>query len=127
MEHPHFIDHLVFRVLDLNKTRDFYNVVLGREPTGGEESLMYRVGDTRVFFTLCQDGTKAAFEKENVGLNHLAFGVRTLEELETIRKRLDEARLKHSGIKQDPYGLKDFIWLDDPDGMRIEFYCRPVA
>ena len=67
------------------------------------------------------------FEKENIELNHLAFGVRSLHEHQLIRKRLDDAHVSHSGIKKDQYGQKDFIWLDDPDGMRIEFYCRPSA
>jgi glyoxylase I family protein len=27
-------------------------------------------------------------------------------------------------IKIDHYGLTEFIWLDDPDGNRIEYYLR---
>jgi glyoxylase I family protein len=53
--------------------------------------------------------------------------VRTLEELKSIRGQLDSAGISHSGIKIDHYGRKEFIWLDDPDGMRIEFYLRPCT
>jgi len=56
----------------------------------------------------------------------LHFGVRTLEELQTIRMQLDDAGVRHSGININPYGEKKFIWLDDPDDMRIEFYLRPL-
>jgi len=35
---------------------------------------------------------------------------------------LTSNQIAHSGI--DRYGLKEFLWLDDPDGMRIEFYLR---
>ncbi len=85
---------------------------------------MYEAGDTLLFFTLSDRRQQVPFEKEKVGLNHIAFGVRTLEELQTIQAQLDHAGLSHSGITLDRYGLKEFIWLDDPDGMRIEFYLR---
>jgi glyoxylase I family protein len=55
----------------------------------------------------------------------LAFGERTTEELHTIQEQLSRNGIMHSGVKLDSYGLKEFIWLDDPDGMRIEFYLRP--
>lgn len=88
---------------------------------------MYLVGDTRLFFSRSEGhgDEKGKYEKEKIGLNHLAFGVRTLDELQMIEKQLDHARIPHSGIKIDRYGQKEFIWLDDPDGMRVEFYLRP--
>jgi catechol 2,3-dioxygenase-like lactoylglutathione lyase family enzyme len=75
-------------------------------------------------FTRCDKHQAGPYEKEKVGLNHLAFGARTLEELQAIRAQLDSLGVAHSGIKRDKYGQKEFIWLDDPDGMRIEFYRR---
>jgi glyoxylase I family protein len=123
---PKFVDHLVLRVAELDKTERFYTALLGQSPEQAEDSLMYRAGDTRLFFTLSNRSQQGTYEKERVGLNHLAFGVRTLEELKTIRAQLDSAGIAHSGIQIDHYGKKEFIWLDDPDGMRIEFYLRPV-
>jgi hypothetical protein len=43
-----------------------------------------------------------------------------------IEAQLGSAGISHSGIKIDHYGQKEFIWLDDPDGMRVEFYLRPA-
>jgi glyoxylase I family protein len=120
-----FLDHLVFRVAELDRTERFYTALLGQPPERAEDSLMYKAGDTRVLFTLSDRPQQGNYEKEKVGLNHMAFGVRTLEELKTIGAQLDAAGISHSGIKLDHYGRKDFIWLDDPDGMRIEFYLRP--
>ncbi len=37
---------------------------------------------------------------------------------------LTSNEIAHSEITIDRYGLKAFICLDDPDGMRIEFYLR---
>lgn len=86
---------------------------------------MYQVGATRLFFTCCDQPNPRAYEKEQVGLNHLAFGVPTFQKLRGIQTQLDRSKIPHSGIMKDQYGQKEFIWLDDPDGMRIEFYLRP--
>jgi glyoxylase I family protein len=122
---PKLVDHLVFRVAELDRTDRFYTALLGRAHERAEGSLMYKAGDTRLFFTLSDRPQQGTYQKEKVGLNHMAFGVRTLEELKTIGAQLDAAGISHRGIKLDHYGRKDFIWLDDPDGMRIEFYLRP--
>jgi glyoxylase I family protein len=126
MIHPRFVDHAVFRVADLSATERFYTILLGEPSHRTEDSVMYEVGPTLLFFSACDEPNPRAYEKEQVGLNHLALGVRTLEELQTIRRQLDDAGVRHSGINIDPYGEKEFIWLDDPDGMRIEFYLRPL-
>jgi len=122
---PKFVDHLVFRVLALDRTERFYNALLGQEPDRSENSLMYIVGDTRLFFTTVKDRRKSTYDKENIGLNHLAFGVRSLRELQEIQAQLDVFGISNSGVKLDHYGMKEFIWPDDPDGQRIEFHLRP--
>lgn len=128
MFNPHlinFIDHLVFRVSNLSKTESFYTVLLGQTPEYAEDSLSYVMGNTRLFFTPAAKRETELYDKENIGLNHIAFGVRTVPELQAIQKQLDTAGIVHSGIALDPYGLKEFLWLDDPDGLRVEFYLRP--
>ncbi|WP_158821824.1 VOC family protein [Granulicella sp. S156] len=122
---PRSIDHLVFRVSDLDRTEPFYTALLGQPSHRAEDSLMYSVGETRLFFTTSTEPRAGTYDKEKIGLNHIAFGVRSLTELEAIREQLDNAGISHSGIRLDHYGLKEFIWLDDPDGQRIEFYLRP--
>ncbi len=124
---PLSVDHLVYRVSALDQTDRFYTALLSQQPNRTEHSLMYLVGDTRLFFSRSAQPPAHAYDKEQIGLNHIAFGVSTLAELQTLEKQLDAANIAHSGIKIDSYGLKEFIWLDDPDGMRIEFYLRPQA
>ena len=120
---PQSIDHLVFRVSTLDRTERFYTAILGQSPERTEYSLMYKVGDTRLFFTTSTEAS--SYNKEMIGLNHIAFAIHTLTDLRALEQQLDAAEILHSGIKLDQYGLKEFIWLDDPDGMRIEFYLRP--
>jgi glyoxylase I family protein len=126
MTYPTFVDHLVLRVAELGRTEPFYTALLAQPPRRAEGSLMYQVGDTLLFLTLSNQPQQEPYEKEKVGLNHIAFGVRTLGELQTINARLRSVGIPNSGIKLDHYGKKEFIWLDDPDGMRIEFYLRPL-
>jgi len=123
MTYPQFVDHLVFLVSDVTATERFYSNLLGPPSHRTENSVMYTAGDTRLFFV--DTDNPGAYDKEKIGLNHLAFGVRSLDELHEIKLQLEEAGIANSGIKVDHYGLKEFIWLDDPDGMRIEFYLRP--
>ena len=125
MIYPELMDHLVFRVSELDRTELFYTVLLGQPLHKAEDSLMYKVGETRLFFTASTESQAGIYDKEKIGLNHIAFGVRSLTELEAIQAQLDNAGISHSGIKLDQYGLKEFIWLDDPDGLRLEFYLRP--
>ncbi len=124
MKLPAFVDHLVFRVSDLERTEQFYSALLDQPPDPAEDSRMFLVGDTRLFFTHAVEHPGLPYEKEKVGLNHIAFGTRTIEELRVIEARINRAGISHSGIQLDRYGRREFIWLDDPDGIRIEFYLR---
>jgi glyoxylase I family protein len=126
MARPTFVDHIVYRVADIPRTERFYTALLGEPADRAEDSITYAVGDTRLFFTPVLRDRPATYDKEDVGLNHLAFGVQTLAELQTIASQLDTSGISHSGIKIDRYGKKEYIWLDDPDSMRIEFYLRPA-
>ena len=124
MIYPNFVDHLVFRVAEMERTERFYSALLG-EPLKEEGYIMYMAGETRLFFTLSPEPSEGRYEKEKAGLNHMAFGVRTLEELQTIQGQLDRGGISHSGIKLWQDGVTEYIWLDDPDGMRVEFWLRP--
>jgi catechol-2,3-dioxygenase len=88
--------------------------------------VLYVVGDTLLFFTPLEKAEPRAYEKENIGLNHLAFGVRSVEELKEVAAQLNTAGIAHSGIQMCRFGEVEFIWLDDPDRIRVEFYRRPA-
>jgi len=122
MFRPNFVDHLVFRVSDMDRTTRFYSSLLG-EPYRVEGYVMYSAGDTLLFFTPSAENTEA-FDKEKVGLNHIALGVRSIDELRMVESQLNQAAIAHSGIKLWQDGLTSYIWLDDPDGIRVEYWLR---
>lgn len=121
---PLFIDHLTILIKDVERTASFYSKFLGDPIQKDQEVVAWKIWDTKVFFGLPYNEKSPVFDKENIGLNHLAFGVRTLEELKQWEEVLNKENIKHSGIKICPYSKKEFIWLDDPDGIRLEFYLR---
>jgi len=121
---PSFIDHIVIGVQEIDRTTRFYEVFLGKPVHRDNESVAFQVGKTRVFFGL-PSGEFIKTDKDRGGLNHLAFGVRTAAELRALEETLNNADIKNSGVRIDPYGNKQFVWFDDPDGYRLEFYCRP--
>jgi len=122
MRRPTFVDHLVFRVRNLERTERFYTALFGT-PYKEDGYIMYMVGDTRLFFTPSTEHA-AQYNKENVGLNHIALGVRTKDELSQIETQLNDGRIAHSGIKFWQDEVTTYIWLDDPDGIRLEFWLR---
>jgi hypothetical protein len=68
MSSPQFVLHLVFPVTDLGKTERSYTTVLKQEPQRADDSAMYQVGETPLFFTRCPQVLPAKYRKENVGL-----------------------------------------------------------
>jgi glyoxylase I family protein len=50
MIHPNFVDHLVFRVAEMERTEHFYSALLS-QPLKEDDYIMYMAGDTRLFFT----------------------------------------------------------------------------
>ena len=120
-----FIDHITILVKDVERTASFYSKFLGEPIQKDQEVVAWKIGDTKLFFGLPYRENAKSFDKENIGLNHLAFGVRSLDELKNFEKDLNTGGIKHSGIKICPYSKKEFIWFDDPDGVRLEFYLRP--
>jgi glyoxylase I family protein len=120
-----FIDHIVIYVKDFDISRKFYTEILGGPFEDKDDSVIFMIGQTRLFITTLRNKAWAGkYNKENIGMNHLAFGVETFQELSDISVHLKHQKIPNSGIQIDDYGKKPFIWFDDPDGIRLEFYHR---
>lgn len=119
-----FIDHVVVFVSNLRRTETFYSSFLGKPSSKNKYQVAYKIGNTKLFLALPYRKKAKMFDKQNIGLNHIAFGVVTIKELKSFLALLNKAKIKNSGIKIDKYGKKEFIWFDDPDGIRLELYLR---
>lgn len=127
------IHHVSITVVDLDRSIDWYRRALGFEVAarqqrdGADKVMIAHPGGLTI--SLISHGSRAApdgFSEFRPGLDHLAFEVADLDELENWRSLLDNAGVEHHGIVAGMIGhLIDFR---DPDGIALEFYTRrPTA
>ncbi len=119
-----FIHHIVLIVKNIAETEKYYTGFLGQPAIQNEGMLIYTIGETKVFFVLPK-GEYEVKDKDKGGLNHIAFGVHSLDELKHFEGLLTQASIRHSGIKTGKQGGTEYIWMDDPDNIRIEIYYSP--
>jgi len=123
---PKSIDHILLMVSNVKKTEKFYVKILGKPIYKDQNSVAWKIRDTKLFFGLpFKKLSGNAFDRNRIGLNHLAFAVRTLSELKKWEKKLNDSGIKNSGIIKDKYKNQEYIWFDDPDNIRQEFYLQP--
>jgi glyoxylase I family protein len=60
------------------------------------------------------------FDETRVGLDHLAFGVASRDELDTWVEHLDAAGASHTGVIETHFG--DAVVIRDPDNTQLELF-----
>jgi len=125
------ITHVAVTVTDLDRSREWYQRLLGSDPVLDEDAgAFYHVvfvldgGTLLGLHTL--DGTPAGdrFDERRVGLDHVSFACANRAELERWAARLDELGIAHGGIKDAPYGSG--VSFRDPDNIALEFFAPPA-
>ena len=131
------IHHLGLTVRDVDTSAAWYGRVLGFRVIGRYESpdgarrkvfLGHDRVDVRLGLTQHRDGSLEGFDETRVGLDHLAFAVQNLRELQTW-----EARLTAAGVECSPIAPANSIpgafvlVLRDPDNIQLELFAAPSA
>ena len=107
------IDHVVFHVKDLARSRKFYTEFLGMEVEHESSwQVFLRCGSQGVALFEAQDGAEIHAGDE---LNHMALRLKS-GEYEKVKGLLEKAGIKVSGRKGDPR----CIYFSDPDGHRLQ-------
>ncbi|MDP3697549.1 MAG: VOC family protein [Candidatus Taylorbacteria bacterium] len=121
-----FLDHVVLTIGDLKKTEKFYKNIFGRPEYSDSSSIMWHFDKTKLFFCLPYNKLPKndLFSPNRIGLDHIAVGVSSVQVLKDIESVLNSKGIKHSGIHIDKHSKKEKIWLNDPDGIRVEFFLR---
>lgn len=125
------ISHLSLSVSDLDRSLAFYRDVLALpvfvDTFEGElfegREVMLRTGS--LVFNLQEHQARHAddsFDPTRVGLDHLAFAVRSVEDLEAWVQRLDDSGVAHSEVRDIGFG--HLVELRDPDGIQLELFAR---
>lgn len=118
------IHHIVLTVANAQETEKFYTKIFGKPNHATPQLAIYNVGQTVLIFTQKdqKNPINETFDPTMIGLEHLAFGLKDLKELEQVEEVLTENKITNSGIHIDKSSGKEKIWLDDPSKIRIEFY-----
>lgn len=134
MSRPAFpgLTHVALTVRSLQASVPWYSALFGSEPVIDEDTdaqmhhTVWLVG-TDTLLGLHEHETLAPdenFSEFRVGLDHVAFGVATRNELEDWSRRLDELGIDHAPIKDAHYGSG--LSFRDPDGIALEFFAPPA-
>ncbi|KAA8883934.1 VOC family protein [Nocardia colli] len=129
------IAHLRLTVCDIDRSRAFYEKVFGwpvalEIPADADEETRQRLAFLHggVIYQMKHGliGLRPAgsdpFDENNVGLDHLAFSLGSLAELETAAAHLDACEVKHEDIKD--IGVSYILEFRDPDNIALELVAR---
>ena len=124
------IAHVAVTVTDLDVSEAWYTDVFGVGPildedTGPFRHIVYQLGTTLFGLHGFPDlQTKDAFDERTPGLDHVAFGCATRDELVAWATRLEELGVAHGGIVDAGYGSG--LSFRDPDNIALELFTMPA-
>jgi glyoxylase I family protein len=118
------IHHIALTVVDAQKTKEFYTKIFGKPDYANSGTSIFNVGQTALIF-IQKDKKNPLSEKFDptvIGLEHFALGLKNGEELKQVAAVLTAGNIENSGIHIDKDSGREKIWLNDPSGIRIEFF-----
>ena len=120
------IDHLVISVGDFDRSRDFYNKVLGalgfklKHSYGG----MAGWSNGKTLFWIAEadaEGKKHPHRKGNIGFHHYAFELSKRADVDEFYEALKKYHVDVPDPPDDYYeGGYYAVYFVDPDGLRME-------
>jgi glyoxylase I family protein len=127
------LTHIAVTVRDLNVSIPWYEVLFDARPVIDEDTdpdmhhTVFVLGNGTLLglHQHQRRGPAARFSEFQVGLDHVAFGCATRDELEKWSRKLDELGIDHGVIKDAPYGSG--LAFRDPDGIALEFFAPPAG
>jgi catechol-2,3-dioxygenase len=122
------LGHIVLKVRDAAKSRDFYTRTLGLKVAHEDlekGAVFLSFGEAHHDLALFQLATGAAPGAAQPGLHHMAWQLGSIEELQAAYREFKalgvpiESAVEHNVTRS--------IYFHDPDGNRVELYCDMVA
>ena len=118
------IGHVVLRVRDVNKSKQWYQAVLGLEVTAeipGRMAFLTSSEDSSHELALMQLGPAAPGpDPHRVGLYHVGWRVPSLDHLKGLKSRLESMGARIAGVGD--HGISYGLYVFDPDGNELEIY-----
>lgn len=118
------IHHISLRTSDLPRAKDFYQNILGFQVVLENSNVFIILAGT-TFIGFRQATVQSPDEKFNpfnIGLDHLALGCESEDELNRVAEALAAANIENTGVKMDTTLGKSYVAFKDPDRISWEFY-----
>ena len=119
------LHHISLRTTDLSRARRFYHDVLGFAVIyENDEMCLVKAGAAMVGLRAPTADTAAgdAFDPFRVGLDHVAFGCDSHDELERVAAALAAHGVWNTGVKELAAFGAHYIAFKDPDGIKLELW-----
>jgi glyoxylase I family protein len=128
------IHHVAINVRDLERSVQWYTDVLGfallfpYDTDDFERRIIRHPSGVLLGLTRHRHpDAEAEFSERRTGLDHIAFGVASQDELESWVARLDAAGVPNSGINVTPKTGSVLVAFRDPDNLQLELYLAQGA
>lgn len=119
--------HVSLSVTDLARSVAWYRQVLGLEVDAEIEGSGFRRvrlrspdGTVTLSLTRHDGGAGEPFDERRTGMDHVAFRVGTVVDVEALERRFEELGVVHSEIKGS--AGKAMVTLRDPDNIQLEVF-----
>ena len=117
------IDHATLTISNLDKTRKFYEQLFDTKFTNHKSgSFNLLPAGIPVWFVQWEKKyPHDRFDERRIGLDHLAFELRSISVLKQVIRRLDIMGIANAGLQYyaDKY---PYVAFRDPDNIQIEFF-----
>ena len=122
------LGHVVLKVRDAQKSKEFYIRVLGLKVANDAQdrgAVLLSFGTQHHDLALFQLATGEAPDLAQPGLHHTAWQLGSFEELQAAYRELGKLGIPvESAIE---HNVTRSIYFHDPDGNRVELYCDTFA
>jgi catechol 2,3-dioxygenase len=122
------LGHVVLKVRDMQKARDFYTRVLGLKVAYEDcqrGMVFLSFGTEHHELALFQLATGEPPEAAQPGLHHMAWQLGSFAELQAAHRELVELGIPIEATIE--HNVTRSVYVFDPDGNRVELYCDIVS
>ncbi len=121
------LGHVVLKVRDVQKSKEFYTRALGLKVAYDQKdwgAVFLSFGEQHHDLALFQLATGEPPDDKQPGLHHMAWQLGSFEELQAAHRELGDLGIKVEATIA--HNVTRSIYFADPDGNRVELYCDMV-